>query len=67
MCSLHVFLCTTPVPGAHEGQLRALVPLALELRVVVNVSVGPGNRTWFSTEQPGLLPTKPSLQASLCL
>lgn len=35
MCSLHICLCTTPVPGTHEGQLRALVPLALGLRVVV--------------------------------
>lgn len=43
MCSLHICLCTTPVHGAHEGQLRTLGPLALELRVFVNVSVGPGN------------------------
>lgn len=33
----------TPVLGAQEGQLRTLGPLALELRVVVNVIVGPEN------------------------
>lgn len=45
MCTfcVHVCLCITSVPGAHEGQGTTLDPWELELGVVVIFSVGPGS------------------------
>lgn len=47
------------MPGAHEGQNKALDPSELELQVVVGHYVGVGN--WVLLENCVLLTTKFSL------
>jgi hypothetical protein len=49
------------VPGAHRGQKRASVPLALELPMVVNCSEGVRDQTWSSGRAEVLLTTELSL------
>lgn len=44
---LHVYMCTTCLPGVKEGQKRASHPREMEWRVVVRWTVGAGNWTWI--------------------
>lgn len=40
---LHVYMCTTFVPGVHGVQKRATHTLELELQIVTSCHVGAGN------------------------
>lgn len=46
MFGLHIHMCFTSVPGASEGQKRALDPVKLELQMVLRHHVGTGHQVW---------------------